>query len=152
MAKKDDINHPLPRMSKEKAQQWAHHFTKSMARSAEVEVSGKSIRPEFTKCVGKHDELPDDGRFNLDYYARAPLSIDKHFEAVRRVRDDLKKQGYKIDGYREIKGKNQAVILDASSPEKGFEVSVEGYHREDALLFTVGTPCLMPPGKKQKQY
>ena len=152
MTQKNEMNRPLPRMSREKAQEWAHHFTQSMARSAKVEVSEKSIRPNFTECVGRNNEVPEDGRFVLDYYARAHLSNDKHIDAVKQIREDLKKNGYKIDGYREIKGSKQSVILDASSPEKGFSMSAEGHYKEPQILFSIHTPCLMPPGKKQKQY
>lgn len=152
MSEKDAMNKPLPRMSQEHARQWAKHFTESMARSANVKVTEKSMKPEFNRCVGKGNETPEDGRFILDHYTRAPVPVSEHFRAVGRVRDDLKKNGYKIETFQKAEGKNQYVTLEASSPRKGFTVSVEGDHSEDSLRFTVSTPCLMPPGKKQKQY
>ncbi|MBN3930970.1 hypothetical protein IQ279_15250 [Streptomyces verrucosisporus] len=147
-----EVNEPLPRMSKKKAEEWARHFTDSMARSAGVKISQKTVNPTFHECVGKNDEVAEDGRFNLDYYSRAPLKVADHAESVKKIREDLKRNGYKIDGYQEIHGENPSVILDASDPDKGFSISVRGYHPDDELFFSISTPCLLPPGATQQQF
>ena len=152
MSSDGDINAPLPRMSKEDAEKWARHFTESMARSAEVKIAEKTVEPTFHECVGRNDEVAEDGRFNLDYYARAPLPVADHPKAVRKIQTDLEKRGYKIDGYQEIEGEEPSVILDASSPDKGFSLSVRGYHPDDELFFSVSTPCLLPPGVEQQKF
>ncbi|WP_250847718.1 hypothetical protein [Streptomyces hygroscopicus] len=148
--KGDDPNAPLPRMSREDAQKWARHFTGSMARTARAPISEKSVRPDFTNCVGKHDEVVDDGRFILDYSARSPLPEAEHAAAVKRIREELEKRGYAIDTYQEMKDAAQ-VVLRASSPKDDFSISVEAYGEQNSILYEVSTPCLLPPGVKQKE-
>ncbi|MGH3118085.1 MAG: hypothetical protein ACRDP3_28270 [Streptomyces sp.] len=139
-------------MSKKEAQKWAHHFVESMARTARVEIDKKTVKPAFSNCVGENAEVAKDGRFNLDYYARAPISVDDQATAVRRVHDELKKRGYKILGLQEIGGEKSSVILDAKSKEKDFSISVEGSSQDPDLLFSVTTPCILPPGAKQQKF
>lgn len=148
----DKANEPLPRMGKEETERWARHFTESMARSAETEVKEESVRPTFHGCVGENDEVAEDGRFILDYYARAPLPAEGHAEAVKKIQAALKERGYAIIGYQENKGGKPSVVLDASHPEKGFTVSAEGHSPEDELLFSISTPCLLPPDATQQQF
>lgn len=147
----DEANEPLPRMSKEKAEEWTRNFTDSMARSAGVKISEKTVDSTFHDCVGEDDEVAEDGRFNLDYYARAPLKVADHSAAVGKIREDLKKNGYKIEKFQKIEGEKPSVILDASDPDEGFNLSVRGYHPDDELFFSVSTPCLLPPGATQQQ-
>jgi hypothetical protein len=147
---KGNPNDPLPRMSRGGAESWAEQFVASMARSAEVRVDPKTVRPGFTRCVGKNDEVADDGRFQLHYSARAPLEPHDYAAAVKRVRSELEKRDYRIDGYQEKQG--SVVSLSATNVKKGFFVSVEGYHGQRSLLFVVMTPCLLPPGVEQQQW
>ncbi|MEE4591695.1 hypothetical protein V2J94_07300 [Streptomyces sp. DSM 41524] len=147
---KDDPNAPLPRMSREDAQKWARHFTESMARTAQAPINDKSVRPDFSECVGKHDEVVDDGRFVLDYSARSPLPEAGHAAAVKRIRKELEKRGYDIESYDEMKGDAQ-VILRARSPKDNFYIFVEAYGEQKSILYDIITPCLLPPGVKQKK-
>ncbi|RLL68513.1 hypothetical protein [Streptomyces sp. Z26] len=71
---------------------------------------------------------------------------------MRRVRDELERRGYRVLGFQDIKGAETSVILDAESRENDFSVSVEGSHRHDDLLFSVMTPCLLPPGAAQQRF
>ncbi|MFD1832969.1 hypothetical protein ACFSJS_25470 [Streptomyces desertarenae] len=144
-------NEPLPRMSKKGAEDWARHFTESMARSAGVKIKEGTVKPAFHDCVGENDEVAEDGRFLLDYYARASLPVSEHAKAVKKVRADLEKRGYTINGYQETGGGKPSVLLDAAHPEKGFTVSAEGHAPQDELLFSISTPCLLPPGATQQQ-
>jgi hypothetical protein len=146
-----DPNAPLPRMSRADAKAWAAHFTESMARSAGAEIDPKTIDPGFYDCVGKHDEVMNDGRFNLNYYAHAPLAREKQGDAVRRIMADLKKRGYRIDSFRDDETVEPAVVLEAYSPDKDFFIDVSGYKSPDSLTLTVMTPCLLPPGVKQQR-
>lgn len=146
-----NINDPLPRMSKKEAEKWARHFTESMARSAKVEISEETVNPTFHECVGENNEVASDGRFILDYYARASLAVADQAEAVKRVKVDLEKRGYKIR-FHEKGGDKPVVILDASDPKKGFSVAAEGHSPDDELLFSVSTPCLLPPGVEQQKF
>lgn len=152
MTGKSEINDPLPVMSQRGAEDWAQHFTESMARTAKVEIDKKMTKPAFGKCVGKNDEVAEDGRFDLMYTARAPLDASEHLRAVKRIKEELEDRGYKIDAYQVTKGADGSVLLDASDPKKGFRLSIDAYGQDDLLTLTVSTPCLLPPGKKQQQY
>ncbi|MBM9506819.1 hypothetical protein [Actinacidiphila acididurans] len=144
-------NAPLPRMSRQDAQTWAAHFTQSMARSAGVGIQEKSIDPQFHNCIGKHDEVVNDGRFDLTYRAEARLAPSLQGSAVARIRDDLKKRGYQITSFRDDNSVQPAVVLQAYSPDQHFSVDVSGYTSPDVLDFAVSTPCLIPPGAKQEK-
>ncbi|MDJ1137511.1 hypothetical protein [Streptomyces iconiensis] len=152
MSEKSEINKPLPRMSEKGAEDWARHFTQSMARSAQIEIDGKTVKPNYTKCVGKNDEVPEDGRFVLQYDARAPLDGDQHEQAIKRIQAALKERGYKTDGYQVTKGSNATVTLNARDPKKGFTLAIDGFRKRNEIVLTVITPCLLPPGKEQQQY
>ena len=146
-----DKNAPLPRMSREGAQTWATDFVESMARSAGVGIDEKSIDPAFYDCIGEHDEVMHDGRFDLTYYAHAPLAQQLQGSAVAKIRDDLKKRGYEITSFRDDDSMDPAVVLEAFSRDKHFSVDVSGYKTPDELHFVVSTPCLLPPGAKQEK-
>jgi len=146
-----DKNAPLPRMSRSDAQTWAAHFAESMARSAGVQIDEKSIDPQFHDCIGEHDEVMHDGRFDLTYRAEAPLAPPHQGGAVARIRDDLKKRGYEITSFRDDDAMDPAVVLEAYSRDKHFSVDVSGYKSPDVLNFAVFTPCLLPPGVKQEK-
>lgn len=150
MSEKDEANSPLPVMSEKKAESWARHFAESMARSARVKTDAETERPKVQGCVGENGEVAKDGRFIMDYSVRAPLPIADHASAIKRVRDALKERKYDITAFQEVKGKKPSVILEASSPKKGFSVAVDGNFSQESLLFSVSTPCLLPPGVKQE--
>jgi hypothetical protein len=143
-------NAPLPRMSRRDAQTWAAHFTQSMARSAGAEIDTKSIDPRFHDCVGKHDEVVHDGRFDLTYWADAPLAQHRQGTGVAKIRDDLKARGYTIVSFRNDPSMDPAVALQAYSPDQHFSVDISGYTSPDALTISVSTPCLLPPGAEQQ--
>lgn len=62
-------NAPLPRMSRADAQASAAAFAESLARSAGAPIDARSIKPQFSDCIGEHDETAEDGRFFLTYRA-----------------------------------------------------------------------------------
>ncbi|WP_244176733.1 hypothetical protein [Streptomyces albus] len=146
----DSINDPLPRMSKEKAEKWAKHWTESMARTAKAEIVPKSHTANFSKCIGKNNEIADDGRFNLSYHIRAKLSKERHADAIRAVRDKLEEEGFEIVGYRSDPKVRPANLVDAKHPKQRHFVSA-GDVSDDLLTLIVRTPCLLPPGVKQQQ-
>lgn len=90
------------------------------------------------------------GVLGVAWHAR--VAAADHSAAVRRVRDELERRGYRVLGFQDIKGAEASVILDAESRENDFSVSVEGSHRHDDLLFSVMTPCLLPPGAAQRRF
>ncbi|KUJ70080.1 hypothetical protein ACZ90_06905 [Streptomyces albus subsp. albus] len=152
MSENDDANDPLPVMSRPGAQKWARHFVDSMARTADTQIDPTSVRPDFTVCVGKDDEVVDDGRFVLDFSARAPLATAGQAKATQAIRGELEKRGYEIVSYQEAPGKDPGVTLEAWNAENHFAISVEGYRRHDGeLLLTITTPCLLPPGVTQQK-
>jgi hypothetical protein len=146
-----DKNAPLPRMSREAAQTWAAHFAESMAHSAGAPIDAKTIKPQFSDCIGRHDETADDGRFTLSYRAEVPLAAEDHGSAGASIRDDLKKRGYEITSFRDDATVDPAVVLEAYSPDKDFSIRVAGYKSPQVLNLAVFTPCLLPPGVKQEQ-
>ncbi|AXG82784.1 hypothetical protein DVK44_20770 [Streptomyces paludis] len=149
------INDPLPRMSKVKAEEWARHWTESMARTAKAEIQPETD-PElsaasFTHCVGERDEVAGDGRFTLRYSVRAKLPKKQHAQAIRAIRDTLKRKGFEIVGYRSDASKNPANLVDAKHPEDHQAISAEDID-DSLLVLIVNTPCLLPPGVSQQQF
>ncbi|MFD9488633.1 hypothetical protein ACFWBX_32655 [Streptomyces sp. NPDC059991] len=67
MSDKKEANAPLPRMSKENAEEWAKHWTGSMTRTAKAALDPKTAKPtaDYSNCIGKNGESADDGRFAL---------------------------------------------------------------------------------------
>ncbi|MFE3738064.1 hypothetical protein [Streptomyces sp. NPDC059134] len=147
------INDPLPRMSKEKAEEWARHWTESMARTAQAEIESETDpdlpAAKFTDCVGKNNEVADDGRFTLRYSVRAKLPRERQAEAIRAVRDTLKAKGFEIQGYRSDPSKDPVNLVDAKHPKDHQFVSVEDLD-DKRILLVVSTPCLLPPGVEQQ--
>lgn len=153
MSEEKEADAPLPRMSKEKAEEWAKHWTESMTRTAKATVEPRTARgqADFTNCVGKNGESADDGRFTLSYSVRAALPRTRHAEAIRDIRDALKSQGFEIQGYRSDPSKDPANLVDAKHPKDRHFVSAEDVD-ENLLVLIVVTPCLLPPGAKQQQF
>lgn len=151
----DTANDPLPRMSKEKAEEWARHWAESLARTAKAEIEPETDpdlpAAKFTNCIGKNGESADDGRFTLRYDVRAKLPQGQHAAAIRSIRDTLKEKGFEIQGYRSDPKKDPANLVDAKHPEDHQFISAEDLN-EQVLGLSVSTPCLLPPGVEQKQF
>ncbi|MFB6711909.1 hypothetical protein [Streptomyces sp. NPDC056358] len=149
----EGVNDPLPRMSREKAEKWAKHWTDSMVSTAHARIDPETARPtaDFTDCIGKHDESADDGRFTLSYSVRGTLPRSEHPRAVTNIKDTLKDKGFEIQSFGINQDREPANVLDAKHPEDQQFVSV-GSVGKDLLVFIVSTPCLLPPGADQQQF
>ncbi|MEV7870924.1 hypothetical protein AB0P17_33605 [Streptomyces sp. NPDC088124] len=141
-------------MSKEKAEEWARHWAESMARTAQAEIEPETDpdlpAAKFTDCVGKNNEVADDGRFTLRYSVRAKLPRERQAAAIRTIRDTLKDKGFEIQGYRSDPSKDPINLVDAKHPKDHQFVSVEDLDAQSIVLIAV-TPCLLPPGVKQQE-
>ncbi|MET9182988.1 hypothetical protein ABZX88_32995 [Kitasatospora aureofaciens] len=137
-------NDPLPVKARQDAQDWAKHMTEYMAQTAAVTLDSGSDEPIFSECVGKHDEVREDGRYKLSYTVYSSAPLEQHPEAVRKVRAMLEQQGFKIDGYRQTTDGKVDTVLDASQESSQYMVTVETT-TGGLLLFQARTPCLMPP-------
>ncbi|GAA1201377.1 hypothetical protein GCM10009654_67200 [Streptomyces hebeiensis] len=142
-------------MSREETEEWARHWTESMARTAKAEIEPETD-PElpaanFTNCAGVNGESADDGRFTLRYSVRAKLAKSQHAAGIRAIRDTLKQKGFEIQGYRSDPSKDPVNLVDASHPKDRHSVSAEDLN-EELIVLIVSTPCLLPPGAKQQQF
>ncbi|MEE1788906.1 hypothetical protein PUR71_39305 [Streptomyces sp. SP17BM10] len=137
-------NDPLPVKARQDAQDWAKHMTEYMAQTAGAVLDTGSTEPIFSDCVGKNDEVVNDGRYKLMYAVYSSTPLEQHPEAIRKVRTMLEQQGFKIDGYRESINGKVDTILDASQPSSRYLITVETT-TGGLLAFRVRTPCLMPP-------
>lgn len=144
-------NDPLPRMSKQKAEEWAEHWTSSMARTAEAEVVASTRQANFSNCLGKGGESASDGRFTLRYNLRAKLPRDRQAAGIRAIKDELEKQGFEIQGYRSDPAKDPVNLVDARQPEQRFAVSAEDLD-DQLIVLVVSTPCLLPPDVEQQEF
>ncbi|WP_411138047.1 hypothetical protein [Streptomyces sp. C10] len=144
-------NDPLPVKSQEQAEHLVRSLVDSLAEEYDLKVDGKTVHKEFRDCFGKEGESADDGRFDLTYAARAALPEPEHGKAIRAMRKRLEAQGYKISGYREDKTKDPWALMDAKGGKDNLFVSVESYMPPNQLVFSVNTPCFLPPGVKQQQ-
>lgn len=149
----EGVNDPLPRMSKEKAEKWAKHWTDSMVSTARARLDPKTARPaaDFTNCVGSNNETSGDGRFTLSYSVRGTLPRAEHAAAVTDIKETLKDKGFDIQTFVVNEDEEPANAVDAKHPEDQQFVSV-GSVGEDLLVFSVVTPCLLPPGVEQQQF
>ncbi|GAB2894595.1 hypothetical protein GCM10022245_32330 [Streptomyces mayteni] len=150
-ASDDAINDPLPRMTRDEADEWTTHWAESMARSAGAELALETVRSSFLDCVGQNDEVADDGRFTHSYSVLANIEPERNVEAIRSIRDALESNGLEIQGYRSDPSLNPANLVDARHPEDQQSVTAED-HEEGQLLFIIRTPCLLPPGVEQQQF
>ncbi|MCX5213058.1 hypothetical protein OG689_27945 [Kitasatospora sp. NBC_00240] len=133
-----------PTMEKKDSQDWARQMTEYMAQAAGVQLNLASINPYFSRCVGKNDELADDDRYTLTYYVDTTVPVAQHPDAVRKIREMLEGRGLDVESYREyVDGKPEA-LLYARQPTSRYLVSASTSGGSDRMLFTVGTPCLMP--------
>ncbi|MFF3123033.1 hypothetical protein ACFVRD_11820 [Streptomyces sp. NPDC057908] len=149
----DGVNDPLPRMSREKAEKWAKHWTDSMVGTAHARLDPKTARPtaSFTDCTGEKGETADDGRFTLRYSVRGTLPRTAHAGAVTAIKDTLKDKGFDIQTFVVGEDTEPANVVDAKHPKDQQFVSV-GSVDKDLLVFIVSTPCLLPPGVEQQKF
>ncbi|MFH8404883.1 hypothetical protein ACH4FX_08905 [Streptomyces sp. NPDC018019] len=141
-------NDPLPVRSKEKAEQQVRELIGSLAAQYSLKTDEKTVDKEFRDCFGKNHERAGDGRFDLTYSVRSRLPGEEHGKALRAMREKLEASGYKVSGYRE---EASDALMDAEGGVDGFSVSVESYRPATELVFSVTTPCFLPPGVKQEQ-
>ncbi|MFE7311792.1 hypothetical protein ACFU7T_01560 [Streptomyces sp. NPDC057555] len=144
-------NDPLPVRSREQAEHLVRSLVDSLAGEYDLKVDGKTVHKEFRHCFGREGESADDGRFDLTYAVRTALPESEHGKAIRAMRKRLEAQGYKISGYREDRTKDPWALMDAKGGKDNLFVSVESYMPPDQLVFSVNTPCFLPPGVKQEQ-
>ncbi|MFH8411497.1 hypothetical protein ACH4FX_43100 [Streptomyces sp. NPDC018019] len=148
----DDPNKPLPRKSRADALAWAKQYTATMAHYAQVKTTDNPAPNEsFEKCVGRNDEVPQDGRFTLTYTVYAHLPQDQHIEAVRKVRRALEQHGIRVTSYEERPQRPEAVLYGFHDQER-FSLIADSVKPPNLLRFSVSTPCFLPPGVEQQQF
>ncbi|SHN01293.1 hypothetical protein [Streptomyces yunnanensis] len=143
-------NDPLPVKSKDGAERTARALIDSLASQYGLRVDDKTVDKEFYECFGRDHERATDGRFDLSYAVRAQIPGAEHGKALRPMRKKLEAEGYKILGYRE---EPSQALMDAKGGSDNLFISVDSYGRRNsnALVFSVETPCFLPPGVKQEQ-
>ncbi|WP_234389766.1 hypothetical protein [Streptomyces sp. XC 2026] len=147
------INDPLPLMSREDAEEWAAHWIDSLAHTAGGEIDEDTKKINFRDCLGKNDELAEDGRFEHTYSARVVLPPEQRAQAVVDIRDTLVEKGFEVQSYRSDPTKRPANLLDTWHPEDRQSVTAEDFtENENHLLLVVSTPCLLPPNVEQQQF
>ncbi|MET9292518.1 hypothetical protein [Streptomyces sp. NPDC003077] len=144
-------NEPLPVKGQKQAEQMARGLLDSLAAEYGLKIDDKSVNSESFNCYGKNRESANDGRYTLNYAARARIFESEHGKAIRAMRKRLEADGYRIVGYREDKAVKPWALLDAKGGKDNLFVSVESYMPSDQLTFSVDTPCFLPPGTKQEQ-
>ncbi|WP_063796109.1 hypothetical protein [Peterkaempfera griseoplana] len=145
----DAKNDPLPRLSRARATQWAEEHTARMAEAAGVELDRASAEAAFEDCVGRKDEVAHDGRYSLFYTVYAPVPRERHTDVARRLRADFEKEGFRITGYREYQDDRLTALVDAKDDETRFSLAT-GSVSPTRYLFSVRTPCMIPPGVTQQ--
>lgn len=143
-------------MEKDAALKWAKDYTAYMAEVSDVELIESTETIEYEDCLGADDEVADDGRYSLFYYVRSPAPVTVHTRVMRVLRDELKKKGYEITGYREFKNAYESAVFSARNPKNGYSVEAEtvgsGKTKPQRLTFAIRTPCMLPPGVEQQQF
>lgn len=141
-------NDPLPVKSKDGAEHSARTLIDQLAGQYGLQVDDKTVRKDFRDCFGKNHEHAGDGRFDLTYSVRSRLPGDQHGKALRPMRKKLEAAGYKVSSYRDDPSD---ALMDAKGGRDNLFVSVESYMPATDLVFSVDTPCYLPPGVKQEQ-
>ncbi|WP_150248534.1 hypothetical protein [Streptomyces albofaciens] len=146
----DDPNRPLPRKSREDSEAWAKQYVSAMAHYAGVTLdTATAPHVDFQDCVGRNDEVADDGRYTLKYTAYANLPLADHEKAVGKLREALEKDGeVRITAYEE---KPRVILYGHHSKEK-FDIIADSVKPPNTLRLSVGTPCFLPPGAKQQRF
>ncbi|MFD7108151.1 hypothetical protein [Streptomyces celluloflavus] len=149
--KSEDPNKPLPRKSRAESLTWAKQYTSTMAHYAEVKT-GHTFGPftDFEECIGKNDEVADDGRYTLTYTVYADLPLAAHIPAVRKLRTALEKHAdVKITGFQE---KDSEVTLYGRHDGENFSLIADTVKPPNTLRLSVSTPCFLPPEAKQQKF
>ncbi|MDQ8700924.1 hypothetical protein RCO28_00250 [Streptomyces sp. LHD-70] len=148
----DDVNEPLPRKSRESSLAWAREYTSAMARYAEVRITDHpASRKHFEECVGKNNEVADDGRYMLTYTAYAKIPDERHIGAVRKLRKALEEHGVRVTSHTE-RPETPEVILYGTNDEQRFSLIADSVNPPGTLRLSVSTACFLPPGVKQQQF
>ncbi|MBT2528097.1 hypothetical protein J7E91_22430 [Streptomyces sp. ISL-99] len=151
-----DINAPLPRMTRQAALKWAQDYTAYMGGIAGVDIDRSTEVPRFRNCVGKNDEVAEDGRFTLTYYVFAEVPHTQHTAAVRALKSRLEKEGYEMAGYREYQDAYYSASLSARHKEHGYTVMADTNKPKktspDSMSFSANVPCMLPPDAEQQQF
>ncbi|ARH91010.1 hypothetical protein STRMOE7_12570 [Streptomyces sp. MOE7] len=149
----DGPNAPLPRKSRADTLAWAKQYTSTMAHYAQVTIADTPApQAHFEDCVGKGDEVADDGRFTLTYATYARLPAQDHIAAVRKLRDALKKHGVDVSDYTEDLDR-PAVTLYAKNRAERFLITADNTIKPaNTLLLAVSTSCFLPPGAEQQKF
>ncbi|MFF4521575.1 hypothetical protein [Streptomyces bluensis] len=151
----DDKNAALPRKSEKQALSEAQQYTEAMARYSGVVLSSGTAVKDVYDCVGKDDEIAEDGRFTLTYHIKGELPREKHIAAARRLSKALEGHRITVDSLDERPGDDRPVILDGSVVGKQKErisLTVESIEAPDGLQYVVTTPCYLPPGVRQQRF
>ncbi|MFH8404310.1 hypothetical protein ACH4FX_05980 [Streptomyces sp. NPDC018019] len=148
----DHINAPLPRKSRADALAWAKSYTSTMAHYADVKIAD-DLGPftDFEACVGKNDEVADDGRFSLTYTVYAHLPREQHIAAVRKLRTALKDHGVDVTDYTEEAEAHKVTLYGKQRTEK-FLIIADTVKPPNTLRLSVSTSCFLPPDAKQQQF
>ncbi|MER7149412.1 hypothetical protein [Streptomyces lydicus] len=136
---KDD---PPPVKTKADAEHSARALIDQLAGQYGLRIDDKTARKEFRDCFGKNHEHPGDGRFDLTYSVRSRLPGEQHGKALHAIRKKLEAEGYKVSSYREDPSD---ALMDAKGGRDNLFVSVESYMPATDLVFSVNTPCFLPP-------
>ncbi|MET9291307.1 hypothetical protein [Streptomyces sp. NPDC003077] len=147
-----DINAPLPRKSREEALRWAQQYTRAMAHDADVKPAPKTEVKRFHNCVGKNDEVAEDGRFTLTYHIEGDLPRDRHIAAARKLRTALEQHGITGITTTERPQDSRPVDMRGHNKKERFHVRLYSLDNPDQLQFTVTTSCFLPPDAKQQQF
>lgn len=144
-------NDPLPQKSRERAELQARSLVGTLSREYGLTIDESSGDAEFRECTGKDGERAHDGRFDLSYIARVPVPEAEHGNALRAMRKRLEAEGFTISDYREDKSKDPWALMYAKGGQDNFFVSVVSGIPPNSLIFSVSSPCFLPPGRKQDQ-
>ncbi|MCF1599833.1 hypothetical protein [Streptomyces muensis] len=148
----DDINKSLPHKSRADSLAWAKEYTAVMAQYAEVKIADEpGPREDFETCVGRNDEVSEDGRYTLTYAVYAKLPEDQHIATVRKVRKALEAHGVRITSHTERPEVPESILYGRNDKE-GIFLIVDSVNPPGTLRLSVSTPCFLTPGAKQQQF
>ncbi|WP_399086619.1 hypothetical protein ACGH2B_08710 [Streptomyces sp. BBFR2] len=149
----ENPNAPLPRKSRADTLEWAKRYTSTMARYAQVDIADDPApQTHFEDCVGKGDEVADDGRFTLTYAAYARIPAHEHIAAVRKLRGALKKHGVDVSDYTEDPSRPTVTLYAKNRAERFLITADNTIKPANTLLLSVSTSCFLPPGAKQQHF
>ncbi|MFI7098173.1 hypothetical protein ACIBK8_02240 [Streptomyces sp. NPDC050161] len=148
----ENANAPLPRKSREDTLAWAKQYTATMAHHAQVDIADDPApRTHFEACIGKNDEVADDGRFTLSYATYARVPAGEQIAAVKKLRKALKSQGVDVSDYSEDP-QRPAVTLYGKNTKERFLIVADTVKPANTLRLEVSTACFLPPGSEQQKF